>query len=146
MTTMEITDKTIIQEAIRLVDDGISVTFPVKGQSMLPFIVGGRESVIFTLPRQVAVGQVVLAWVDGCRYVVHRIIDIDGVQVTLMGDGNINGTEHCTLQDVKALVTHVVDEKGRRRNLYSRPRRLAARLWRWLRPARRYILYIYKRL
>ena len=40
------TDEIIIQEAVRLVDDGVSVTFPVKGTSMLPFIIGGKESVI----------------------------------------------------------------------------------------------------
>ena len=40
------TDDVIIKEAVRLVHDGVSVTFPVKGRSMLPFIFGGRESVI----------------------------------------------------------------------------------------------------
>ena len=37
------TDDVIIKEAVRLVQDGVSVTFPVKGRSMLPFIFGGRE-------------------------------------------------------------------------------------------------------
>ena len=39
-------DKEIIEEAIRLAREGVRVTFPVKGQSMLPFIIGGKESVI----------------------------------------------------------------------------------------------------
>ena len=38
-------DQIIIQEAIRLVEEGVSVTLPVKGNSMLPFIIGGKESV-----------------------------------------------------------------------------------------------------
>jgi len=142
-----VTDEVIIQEAIRLVEDGISVTFPVKGNSMLPFIIGGRESVILTLPpKTLEVGTVVLAWVEGTRYVVHRIIEINGQQVTLMGDGNIVGVEHCMVQDVKALVTHVVDSKGQRRALYSPWRQKAARLWRVLLPVRRYILAIYRRI
>ena len=99
-----ITDERILEEAIRLVDDGVSVTLPVNGQSMLPFIIGGKESVILTKPLHVQVGDIVLAWVEGCRYVVHRIICIDGEHVTLMGDGNIVGVEHCTTDDVKALV------------------------------------------
>ena len=41
-----ITDDKILEEAIRLVREGVSVTLPVKGNSMLPFIIGGRESVI----------------------------------------------------------------------------------------------------
>ena len=40
------TDNQIIDEAVRLVRDGVSVTLPVDGRSMLPFIVGGRESVV----------------------------------------------------------------------------------------------------
>ena len=76
-----------------MVDDGVSVTFPVKGTSMLPFIIGGKESVILQKASKINVGDVVLAWVDGCRYVVHRVISIDGEQVVLMGDGNIVGVE-----------------------------------------------------
>ncbi len=140
------TDEVIIQEAIRLVEDGVSVTFPVKGNSMLPFIVGGRESVILARPENIKVGDVVLAWVEGSRYVVHRIIKIETQQVTLMGDGNIVGVEHCTLKDVKALVTHVVNAEGERRMLYSPWRQRGARLWRVLLPVRRYILAIYRRI
>ena len=140
------TDDVIIQEAVRLVDDGVSVTFPVKGTSMLPFIIGGKESVILQKVSKINVGDVVLAWVDGCRYVVHRVISIDGEQVVLMGDGNIVGVEHCTLSDVKALATHVVSRKGRKRDLYAPWRQRASRLWWHFRPIRRYILAIYRRL
>lgn len=139
-------DEIIIQEAIRLVNEGLSVTFPVKGNSMLPFIIGGCESIILQKPEQLRVGLVVLAWVDGTRYVVHRIIRIDGDHITLMGDGNIAGTEHCLRSDVKAIATHVVDAKGEIHDLYNRWRQWGARLWFLLRPVRRYILAIYRRL
>ena len=140
------TDEIIIHEAIRLVDEGVSVTFPVKGYSMLPFIIGGRESVILQKPHVVRLGDVVLAWVDDCRYVVHRVISIEGERVILMGDGNIVGVEHCLLSDVKALATHVVDAKGRKHDLYAPWRQRASRLWWQMRPVRRYILAIYRRL
>ena len=141
-----ITDADILQEAIRLVGEGVSVTLPVNGRSMLPFIIGGQESVILGRPDGSSVGDVVLAWVEGSRYVVHRIIRIEGDKVTLMGDGNIAGTEHCTLSDIKARATHVVGADGRTHYLYNRWQRLAARLWFWLRPARRYLLAIYRRI
>ena len=139
-------DNDVIAEAVRLVQKGVAVTFPVTGQSMLPFIIGGKESVILHAPGLTAVGDVVLAWVDGNRYVVHRIINIDGDRVTLMGDGNVRGTEHCLLKDVKARVTHVVSADNKKRDLYSRWRVRAAKLWYWLRPIRRYLLAIYRRL
>lgn len=142
----ENTDNNIIEEAVRLVEDGVSVTLPVGGHSMLPFIIGGRESVILQKPPQPKIGDVVLAWVIPGRWVVHRVIRIDGEHVTLMGDGNLSGTESCTLSDVKALITHVVDANGKRRDIYTRWRRIAARAWWYIRPFRRYILFIYKRI
>jgi len=139
------TDNDIIEEAIRLVREGVNVTLPVKGLSMQPFIIGGKESVILHRPVLIDVGDVVLAWVDGCRYVVHRIIHIDGDHITLMGDGNLT-TEHCALSDIKACVTHVVSADNKKRDLYSRWRVRAAKLWYWLRPIRRYLLAIYRRI
>lgn len=143
---MEVSDDTIIEEAVRLVGEGLCVTLPVNGHSMLPFIIGGKESVILQKPAQSENGDVVLAWVNGCRYVVHRIIAIEGDAVTLMGDGNLSGTEHCTLQDIKAKVTHVIGADERPHDLYCRWRRVAARLWWYLRPVRRYLLAIYRRV
>lgn len=139
------TDEQIIQEAVRLVQDGVSVTFPVKGRSMIPFIFGGRESVILQKPGSLQRGQVVLAQVGPDRYVVHRIIKVEPDRITLMGDGNIRGTESCTPSKVLAVATHVVDENGRRRPLDTRGQLLKARLWYGIRPLRRIILAILRR-
>lgn len=139
------TDELIIQEAVRLVQDGVSVTFPVKGRSMLPFIFGGRESVILQKPGSPQRGQVVLAQVGPGRYVVHRIIKIEPDRITLMGDGNICGTESCTPSNVLAIATHVVDEKGKRRTLESKGQMFKAKVWYRIRPLRRIILAVLRR-
>ena len=139
------TDELIIQEAVRLVQDGVSVTFPVKGRSMLPFIFGGRESVILQKPGSLQRGQVVLAQVGPDRYVVHRIIKIEPDRITLMGDGNICGTESCTPSNVLAVATHVVDEKGKRRTLESKGQMFKAKVWYRIRPLRRIILAVLRR-
>ena len=143
---MMISDDKILQETVRLVGEGVSVTLPVNGRSMLPFIIGGQESVVLQKPVQPGVGDVVLAWADDCRYVVHRIILIDGDRVVLMGDGNIAGTEHCRLADIKAVATHVVGADERMYELNQGWRRWAAKAWYHLRPLRRYLLFIYNRL
>lgn len=143
--THTISDNEIIQNAIALVNEGLRVTFPVKGYSMLPFIVGSKESVDLVKPEHLEVGHVVLAWVEGCRYVVHRIIRIEDEQVTLMGDGNIAGVEHCTLSDVAALAINVVTPQGKHHPLYAPWRIKASRLWWRLLPIRRWILAIYRR-
>ena len=46
----EVTDQQIIEEAVRLVNEGLAVTMLVKGRSMLPFILGGQESAVLTAP------------------------------------------------------------------------------------------------
>ncbi|MBR1388645.1 MAG: S24/S26 family peptidase [Prevotella sp.] len=143
---MTLSDGQIIEEAVRLVKEGLSVTLPVAGRSMLPFIIGGKESVILQRAGCLQEGDVVLAWVDDCRYVVHRIVRIDYDALTLMGDGNLVGTEHCKVGDVRALATHVVDAEGRPHPLYNRWRRQASRLWYWLRPVRSILLIIYRLL
>ena len=139
------TDDVIIHEAVRLVRDGVSVTFPVKGRSMIPFIFGGRDSVILQKPENLKRGHVVLARIGSDRYVVHRIIKVGPDRISLMGDGNICGIEKCKPDDVLAIATHVVDEKGHRRPLGSCAQMIKARIWFWIRPLRRYILAILRR-
>ena len=135
----------IVAESIRRVENDERETLPVNGHSMLPFIVGWRDCVILEKPVHPRVGDVVVAWVEGRRYVLHRIIRIDGERVTLMGDGNLKEKEHCRLNDVKALATHIVDVRGKTHDLYNRWRRWTARIWWYIRPVRRYLLAIYRR-
>lgn len=133
-------DNKIIDEAVALMNDGYSVTLPVSGRSMLPFIIGGKESVILAPPAGLKRGIVALAWVENRRYVLHRIERIEGERVTLMGDGNLVGREHCYIGDIKAIATHVVDSNQKRHYLYTRWRKTASEIWWALLPLRRYIL------
>lgn len=139
-----VNDDLILAEAIRFVGEGVSVTFPVNGRSMLPFIVGGRESVILEKFESLEIGDVVLAWVDGNRYVIHRIIEMDGEKLTLMGDGNLMGVEHCCVGDVRARAVAVVSARGRKRSLDFGPRKAAAKLWMFLKPVRKWLLLPYR--
>ena len=135
----------ILHDLIKLVNEGQRVILPVKGNSMLPFIIGGRESVELVKSETVAVGDVVLAWINGCRFVVHRIIQIDGNQVQLMGDGNITAEEYCSISDVKARAEYVITPHGKRRYLYTPQRLRFSYLWSKLLPVRRWILAVYRR-
>ena len=134
-----------------IMGEGVSVTFPVKGRSMLPFIVGGRDSVILEKPTEIRKGDVVLAYVESDnredrRYVVHRIISLDGDRVTLMGDGNLALHEYCNRSDVCAKISLVVKPNGKRRSLDSFLFRFFAKVWFALLPFRRYLLWIYNKV
>jgi hypothetical protein len=123
-----------------LLDEGREVVFTPKGNSMLPFIRNGRDSVTVRRPSApLEVGDIILVKI-GSRYIMHRIFALDGERITLMGDGNIIGKESCTKDDVIAIVTEIHKENGK----VVKPGK--ARFWRALRPVRRYLLAFYKRV
>lgn len=134
----------LVTEIARLVNEGSQVTFVPKGVSMLPFIRGERDSVMMTTPQDLAPLDIVLAKV-GTSYVLHRIIKIDGDRLTLMGDGNIAGVEHCRIEDVLAKATVIIKD-GREIDCTGNRHRRKAAIWKALLPIRRYILAVYRRV
>ena len=132
-------NKVLLEEAGQLLEEGREVTFTPLGSSMLPFIRGGKDSVTLWKKPSAEVGDIVLVRLPG-RYVLHRIIALDGEKVTLMGDGNLVGTESCTLQDIMGTVATI--QRGKKRTVVPGK----GRFWRTLKPFRRYILAIYRRL
>ncbi len=141
----QVSDDQIIGDAIRLVQEGMAVTMLVKGRSMLPFILGGQESAVLTQPGEIKTGDVVLARIDGRRYVLHRVMEVSADRVVLMGDGNIRGQEVCRPEDVLARADEVVGADGKHRRLDTPRQKRRARIWRRLLPVRRWLLAIYKR-
>ena len=140
-----ITSDVVLQETIAMLREGRRVVLPVKGNSMHPFIIGGIESVELVKPQSpLKVGDVVLAHANGTHYLIHRISDIDGNRLNLLGDGNLR-EEHCLMDDVVALAEFVVNRNGNRRYLYTKKRQRRARLWLKLLPIRRWLLAIYRR-
>jgi hypothetical protein len=145
METITIDNNQLIGEVKKLLKTFPSVVLPVKGTSMLPFIIGSKESVeLVRWEKDFQIGDIVLAWTKD-HYVIHRIIKINGDDYTLMGDGNIIGTESCKRSDIVAKAEYVVDKHGNKHYLYTPRRCQASRLWNKLKPVRRWILAIYRR-
>ena len=135
----------VIAGVIKALETIPRVILPVRGNSMLPFIIGDRDSVELVRPQCLEVGDVVLAWINGNRYVIHRIISIDDDNIRLMGDGNQGGDERCKVSDVVARAEYVVSPNGKRVYLYTPWRIRASRVWWAIKPLRRWILAIYRR-
>ena len=129
----------LIPEMDKLLREGREVHFTPGGVSMRPFIEGGRDSVTLERPKEVAVGDMLLCRVRADRYVLHRLIAIDGDRLTLMGDGNVAGTEVCGREDVIGRVTSITTPNGRT----HRPGR--GRLWFHLLPVRKWILKFHRK-
>jgi len=135
----------LIPELARLLREGKEVRFTPAGVSMRPFIEGDKDSVILApLNRAPQRGDILLAQVQTLcgrqTYVLHRLIRIVGEQLTLMGDGNLAGTEVCSRGDVIGVVTRIENPKGRRKMLTR------GYLWYILRPVRKWLLKIYRKI
>jgi len=131
----------MVRDAIR---EGHDATIWVKGYSMRPFLEHMRDKVILAKPeRPLAVGDAVLAEISEGHYVLHRIIQVDGERLTLMGDGNIRGTESCTIGDVAGIVTEYIRPN---RSIKADDPKLIRRIKRWRKwlPYRRYLLLLYR--
>lgn len=126
-----------------LINEGRTVEFPVRGWSMRIFVEHERDKAVLVpcQPEQLKVGDVVLAHIGNEVYVLHRIIAAQDEQLTLMGDGNVQGTESCTRNDVVALVA-AFRRKGKSQLDYvtSRKWRVYSKVWVSLLPIRRYLL------
>lgn len=131
----------LIPHFAELLAEGKEVLFTPSGVSMRPFIEGGRDSVVLRRLPQVRIGDICLVRLttdNGIRYVLHRVIRIEGEQVTLMGDGNPQGEEHTRLDDVLGTVVRILSPKGKHKPLTR------GRCWYALRRWRRLGLKIYR--
>ena len=131
-----IDNETFLREVCLHLSQGKSVRLRAKGNSMRPFIHGGNDILLLVPSESLSKGDVVLARIDGKRYVIHRIIEINGDKFTLMGDGNLYEKEQCLRSDIYGTVESVIRE-GRKHNLRSGKARLYATAWRCLLPLRR---------
>ena len=139
-----IANDVLVPEIVRLISEGSKVTFTPKGVSMLPFIRGGRDSVVLRSHDDIRKGDIVLAQV-GSSYVLHRVIEIDDTTVILMGDGNIIGVEKCRASDILAMAEKIIKD-GKEIDCRSENHLRKAEIWGKLKPVRPYLLAIYKRI
>ncbi|MBO6169748.1 MAG: S24/S26 family peptidase [Bacteroidales bacterium] len=137
----------MLGEVSRFLAEGKSVIIATKGSSMSPFIRGERDSVELIKKTSVNIGDIVLCQLTPGHYVLHRVNAINGENLRLKGDGNLDGTEHCTLADVCGTVTAIL-RNGDKRIDCGTPG-FERRSRRWVnapRLVRRCVLGIYRRI
>ena len=114
--------------------EGKTVRVAVNGQSMLPFFRSGSTITLRPVREEELRKYSVVMADAGHAFVVHRIIEVGDDIITLLGDGNLRGTESVTRDKIYGIVecsaTHL----------------FFAKLWVWLRPVRRFPLAIFRRI
>ena len=139
MNRITVPNEILIPQIGALLAEGREVELRPKGNSMLPFIRQDRDNVILRKLDTVSGGDIVLADVGG-RFVLHRVIRVEDDTLTLMGEGNVRGTEMCAKGNVLGTVVAVVKD-GKKTVVPSK-----GRLWQTLLPVRRYLLAFYRRV
>ena len=114
--------------------EGNTVRVAVKGQSMLPFFRSG-STITLRPVREEDIRKYNVVMADaGHAFVVHRIIEVGESVVTLLGDGNIYGTEKVSRDKIYGIVD------------CSPLHLFFAKIWLWMRPVRRFPLAIFRRI
>ena len=136
----------LLPEVVRLIEEGHTITLPLRGFSMRPFLEDRRDKALLTQAGSIRVGDPVLAETSPQHYVLHRIVKIEGDHIVLRGDGNI-GTEECSRADIKASVAGFY-RKGRNTldRTDARKWKTYSAVWTRLLPLRRYLLAAYRRI
>ena len=143
MKKVVIPNSSLCLEIAKLIAEGESVSLKPKGNSMLPFIRGEKDCVLLVKPDDIKLFDVVLACVAGEQYVLHRVVKINGNELTLMGDGNLRGCEICSVDNVVALAIEVVGDTKQYK--CRDPKHIwKVKLWQRLQPIRRYLLVVYR--
>jgi hypothetical protein len=114
--------------------EGSTVRIAVNGESMLPFFRSG-STILLRPVREEDIRKYNVVMADaGHAFVVHRIVKIDDDKITLLGDGNIYGTESVSRDKIYGVVD------------CSALHLFFAKIWLWLRPVRRFPLAIFRRV
>ncbi len=134
MKVHEMNNREMFSVVRDLLLEGSPVRVSVKGQSMLPFFRSGSTVSLRPIREEDFRKYNVVLADTGRNFVIHRIIALDGDMVTLLGDGNIYGTESMTRDKVYGIID------------CSQAHIFFARIWLWLRPVRRFPLAIIRRV
>jgi hypothetical protein len=129
----------LLSEVALMLSEGCTVTLLAKGSSMFPFIIGGCDRVVLQKTDRIQVGDIVLAYLTGRSYVLHRIYRIADDDIILMGDSNVSEIERCRRENICGKVLRIM-HSGKHIECSSLKERCKVRIWMALLPFRKYIL------
>ncbi|HRF86189.1 MAG TPA: S24/S26 family peptidase [Alloprevotella sp.] len=147
MRSVLLPNEIFIPEIRKLINEGHTTTFRVRGFSMRLFLEDRRDKVILGPYTSVNVGDVVLAETDKDHYVLHRIIRKQGKLLTLKGDGNVRGTESCTTENIVGIALGFYRKGRNAPDMVTGIKwRLYSKVWLAFTPFRRYLLAFHNRI
>ena len=137
-----------LAEAAETLKQGKSVKVRIDGQSMYPFIKGGRDLVEIV---PLAADAEMPAWCcpfycwEG-RYMVHRYIGSEGDECLMLGDGNLVRVERVKRSEVVGLLRYIYRPDGSVQDCTDARWLRRGAWWYRLRPLRRFLLPLFRLL
>ena len=143
---LEITQEWLLKEAQNFLSKGEKVTMRGSGNSMIPYL-RARDSFVLSpyRPEDLKTGRIVLFSYQG-KYIIHRIIGRKDECFIIQGDGVCKNKEIVPEKDIIAIVWTIIRSKGKEVSTRSFGARLYWFAWRLLRPVRRYVLWLLRKL
>lgn len=144
MVMKQLPDEFLFEEAAATLRLGKQVKLVVGGNSMLPFLHGGKDCVVLEplRPEKLARGAVALFRHRG-QYMLHRLIGKQGTSFRFCGDGNCGQVEIVSPEHILGILQCVERPSGRIIHCHSWQWRFWSEIWILLRPARKYLLVIF---
>ena len=137
-----------LQEAAEILKSGQPVRLHIDGQSMYPFIRGGKDEVevvpydgVSALPLWCAAFY---CW-EG-KYMIHRYIGTKEGKLLMMGDGNLVQIEEVSPHAIKGILGTIFKANGKIQDCSDEKWIKKGLLWYRMRKLRRFILPILKRI
>jgi len=128
--------------------EGYKLKLCPQGGSMIPFLVGGRDEAVLSIPEidfKLRVNDIVLFRIENGVHVLHRICRIDESGIYTLGDAQLEREGPFRREDILAVCDYII-RKGKKITRTNLRYNILASVWRYLRPFRRTIMNIYVKM
>lgn len=134
------------EEVANQLGEGNRVTVAVQGNSMFPFLHSGDTIQLRPCREEMLPPYCAVFYRWKGHYMTHRLVEQKDGQCRMLGDGNIYQYEQVPREEILGLLVSCTRPDGKQIDCLSRRWRFLGHLWVILRPIRRYLLWILKRL
>lgn len=132
METKIVNNDDLMNDIRGIISEGASVTLRCKGNSMNPFLVSGRDSLVLSpfSDSDIVPGAAVLGREVHGVYLMHRIVEVHEDYVLLNGDGNWQDSREKVMKsEIIALLSGYV-RKEKEGSVNSKAWRTYSTFWR----------------
>jgi hypothetical protein len=133
---------------IPIMREGYELKICPQGGSMIPFLVGGRDEAVLSVPAddfKFKVNDIVLYQIDGGIHVLHRICRINSAGIYTLGDAQLEIEGPMQREDILAVADYII-RKGKKITRANLRYNILATVWRWIRPFRRHVMDAYTKI